>query len=166
MNSRSNTIEDTGEGAGRQKTSSCGPGVWLPGSVQWAPRRRCRMGQRRWRMIRRVPASPSPSTTVHIPFTQKAARRPAEPGHPCDLLCRGRKYFRQRGADPADGRRGTCHRRPYHQPIKLSWHHGCGGVRGVQKTDKLVRELTSSGTEFIRPPFSSWKRRSWNASWR
>ena len=41
-------------------------------------RRRYRIWQRRWRMIRRVPASPSPSTTVRIPFTQKG----------CSTACR------------------------------------------------------------------------------
>ena len=42
--------------------------------------------------------------------------------------------------------------------IKLSGITDAEACGEVQKTDTLVRELTGSGTEFIRPPFGSWKK--------
>ena len=42
--------------------------------------------------------------------------------------------------------------------IKLSGITDAEACGEVQKTDALVRELTGSGTEFIRPPFGSWKK--------
>lgn len=42
--------------------------------------------------------------------------------------------------------------------IKLSVITDAEACGEVQKTDALVRALTGSGTEFIRPPFGSWKK--------
>ena len=42
--------------------------------------------------------------------------------------------------------------------IKLSGITDAEACGEVQKTDALVRALTGSGTEFIRPPFGSWKK--------
>ena len=42
--------------------------------------------------------------------------------------------------------------------IKLSGITDAEACEEVQKTDALVRTLTGSGTEFIRPPFGSWKK--------
>ena len=42
--------------------------------------------------------------------------------------------------------------------IKLSGITDAEACGEVQKTDAFVRALTGSGTEFIRPPFGSWKK--------
>lgn len=42
--------------------------------------------------------------------------------------------------------------------VKLSGIADAKACEEVQKTDALVRELTGSGTEFVRPPFGSWKK--------
>ena len=43
--------------------------------------------------------------------------------------------------------------------VKLSGIADAKACEEVQKTDALVRELTGSGTEFVRPPFGSWQKK-------
>lgn len=160
------TIEDTGESTGKQKNSSCSRGFWLPGSVQWPLRRRYRIWQRRWRMIRRAPrVALTFDDGPHPIYTKRLLDGLQSRGIRATFFVVGENISgseelirRMAGEGHVIGNHTYSH-------IKLSGITDAEACGEVQKTDALVRELTGSGTEFIRPPFGVGKRR-WNASWR
>ena len=153
------TIEDTGEGAGRQKNSSCGPGGLASGicAVGAAPPVQNLAAQM-------ADDSPRPRVALtfddgpHPIYTKRLLDGLQSRGIRATFFVVGENISgseelirRMAGEGHVIGNHTYSH-------IKLSGITDAEACGEVQKTDALVRELTGSGTEFIRPPFGSWKK--------
>ena len=138
------TIEDTGESTGKQKNSSCSPGGF---GFRDLCSGRCAAG-----------AEFDSADGPHPVYTKRLLDGLQSRGIRATFFVVGENISGSEELIRRMADEGHVIGNHTYSHIKLSGITDAEACGEVQKTDTLVRELTGSGTEFIRPPFGSWKK--------